>query len=607
MSRSGLFDLDAMHTTDEYETPVAELQFQTMECDGVSWTVRADVAAELLPQLEKCGLRAEFKGKADVVKTGPHRTVYRLQLPSDQFYLKHFRNYHWKGLLINLVRPTKAEAELRAAQRIASLGLPTFEPVAMGCLRRGGMIADSFLVSRGIRDAIPVDEFAAKYLRKVTPPERDRVAITAQCCLRQALATAIGKLCAQLHLAGVEHADFHAANILVRLEGNGEPRLWLIDLHRVYFRNELTDEQRFRNLTFLHQFFAGFSTRSDRLRFYRAYQSVWNEGQGERLSNSRNPGVALTSKERAEIAVLEGYLESGAEKGWKRADRAFRRGNRHVKKIDSSQARCRGLAALDVSWLKGLRSDPEQLFSGETIVWHKQSAKHRVAEISIPASAGIFFGRAFYKCIERVGLWRNWFAPFRMSPVRKAWEFGHALLRRQIDTPKPILCVEKSQAHPRRSYLLTEAVPNTITAVEFLEKFWPQLSTSQQCEWMLSHARRLAEQMRRLHDSGFDHRDLKFSNLLVSVATDDPRIWFLDLDGMRCWRHLPEQRIVQNLARIGISAQVHGLGTKSDRVRFLKWYLGRHRAADWQSWWRRIEESSARKLALNQKRGRAIH
>ncbi|MBS0263169.1 MAG: hypothetical protein JSS02_14590 [Planctomycetes bacterium] len=593
-----------MPASDEYNLMVAPPQFLAADAGGVSWTVRADVARELLPRLRDSGSGPEFEGKGEIVKTGPHRTVYRLQLPSDEFYLKHFRTYHWKGLLLNLVRPTKAESEWHAALRIAALGLPTFEPVALGSVRRRGLVADSFLVSRGIPDAIPVDEFADQHLRPVIDHELDPAGAEKQCRLRQALAQAVGELCARLHVAGVEHADFHAANILVRLERDGTPRLWLIDLHRVYFREQLTDHQRYRNLTFLHQFFAGFSTRADRLRFYQAYLRVWNAGR-QSATGTTKPSRRVDQAH--DIATLESYLESGAEKGWKRADRAFRRGNRHVKKLDNSRSRCRGVAALDAGWLKGLRANPEQLFGGESIVWHKQSAKHRVAEIQVPAAAGPSLGRAFYKCIERVGLWRNWLSPFRDAPVRKAWEFGHALLRRQIDTPRPLVCVEKCEEQPRRSYLLTEAVPATLTAADFLRQTWPTLSPVEQRQWVTVHSRRLAVQMRRLHDAGFDHRDLKFSNLLVSEVTDDARVWFLDLDGMRRWKRLPDQRMVQNLARISISARAHGLGSLADRVRFLKWYLGAHRAADWKTWWHRITETSARKLALNQKRGRAIH
>ncbi|HEY3965604.1 MAG TPA: lipopolysaccharide kinase InaA family protein [Planctomycetaceae bacterium] len=577
---------------------------------GVSWTLRADLVETLLPWLQRVAENPALyglEGTVETVKTGPHRTVYRLCLPSDEFYVKHFRNDHWKGLLLNLVRPTKAKAEWQAAQRIAQLAVPTFEPVALGIVRRDGLVADSFLVSRGIPNAIPLDEFVAVTLLPAPEIPIEGRDAGRQCELRQALATAVGELSARLHLAGVEHADFHAANILVRLEPDGHPRLWLIDLHRVYFRSSLSDEQRFRNLAFLHQFFTGKSTRTDRLRFHRAYQRIWGQRSGCGASPKGATPLVPRDRDRTEIALLEQHLSDGAQRGWRRADRAWRRGHRHVKKLDGASDCCRGVAALNLAWFKQLRDDPERLFRDDVVVWHKQTAKHRIAEVKLSDDLVAPHGTAFFKSVERPGLWQNWLARFRDSPVRKAWEYGHALLRRQIDTPRPILCIERGNSQPRRSYLLTEAVPGTTTATEFLARDWLGLSPETRGRWLRTHSRRLAFQVRRLHESGFDHRDLKFSNLLVSHDLDDPRIWFLDLDGMRAWRRIPEQRSIQNLARINVSAQVHALDSKSERVRFLKWYLGAERSHTWKSWWRRIAETSARKLATNKRRGRAVH
>ena len=62
-------------------------------------------------------------GWAEIVKTGPHRTVYRLVLPQGMFYLKHYRCPDWQAVLQNLVRPSKAELEWRAAMRVSDLGL----------------------------------------------------------------------------------------------------------------------------------------------------------------------------------------------------------------------------------------------------------------------------------------------------------------------------------------------------------------------------------------------------------------------------------------------------------------------------------------------------
>jgi tRNA A-37 threonylcarbamoyl transferase component Bud32 len=593
----------AERATEVGSAPIADREYVAIDLRGVSWKLRADLATAVLPHLQSAVLGLELDGAVETVKSGPHRTVYRLHTPAGEFYLKHFRTNAWKGLVQTLVRQSKAEREASVARRIAALGLPTFEPIALGSIRRHGLLADSFLASRGIPNSLPLDEFVATHF--LAEPE---VSSGRHAKLRQALATAIGELCARLHLAGVEHADFHAANILVRQEPDGRPRLWLIDLHPVNFHGELSDRTRYRNLAYLHQFFVGKSTRADRLRFYRAYQKAWRQREARGGIKSTETCRAIESTlDRQEIATLESSLTQGAFRGWQRADRAWRRGNRHVKKLAGPAGDCRGLAALDRQWLDNLRDDPEQLFRGDSVIWHKQAARHRVAEVQLPDELAHVAKRAFYKCIESREGWRSWLARVRELPVRKAWEFGHALLRRNIDTPKPILCLERTPSQPGRSYLLTEAIPQTRSAADFLGRDWLGLSQVEQRCWLLARARRLAWQMRRLHESAFDHRDLKFANLLVSTELEDPRIWFLDLDGMRVWRHLPQQRMVQNLARIQVSAQSHALGTRSDRVRFLKWYLGPERAHQWKDWWRRIDSTSVRKLARNNRRGRPIH
>jgi tRNA A-37 threonylcarbamoyl transferase component Bud32 len=603
-----------------------EGEFVHLTSAGAAWTIRAELAGQLLPALQLAVDNPVGEAPVETVKTGPHRTVYRLSLAAGEFYLKHFRVKNRRTLLLNALRPTKADLEWRAALRIASLGLPTFEPVALGQIRRGGLVADSFLVSRGIPLAIPLDEFAAKKFppngettvrgpgETTNSGHEDNPGGHRRSELRQRLATALGELTGRLHLAAVEHADFHAANVLVRIGADGTPALWLIDLHRVYFRRTLSHSQRFRNLAFLHQFFAGKSTRSDRLRFYRAYQRVLRRpgsSAGASLCVSTGHSCAQFSAydgnaERAQIATLENCLIAGAHRGWKRADRAWRRGNRHVLKLDSALGGCRGIAAVGLAWLKTVRDDPEQLFR-EVLAWHKKTAKHRVARIAMESGQIGPRGSAFIKCVQQQGLVQRWFSRFRDSPVRKAWEFGHALRRRQVDTPRPILIVERRERNTRKCYLLTEAVPDTVNLSEFLLSSWPHMSQPAQRAWLAARMRRLAWQMRRLHDSGFEHRDLKFPNLLVSRRTADARVWLLDLEGMRAWRRLPEARAAQNLARINVSALAHGIATRSDRLRFLKWYLSDNSLRDWKCWWRRISQISFLKVESNTRRGRAIH
>src|SRR5690349_17515735 len=89
-------------------------------------------------------------GQAQVVKHGPHRTVYRVTLPGLDCYLKHYRMQDTRAWLRELVRPSKARMEHERALEVAARQVPTIEPLALGECRRGP--SESFLVTRTLPD-----------------------------------------------------------------------------------------------------------------------------------------------------------------------------------------------------------------------------------------------------------------------------------------------------------------------------------------------------------------------------------------------------------------------------------------------------------------------
>jgi hypothetical protein len=346
-----------------------------------------------------------------------------------------------------------------------------------------------------------------------------------------------------------------------------------------------------------------------------------------------------------EAGRLEALLERASEAGWCRADRAWRRGNRHVRRIETGATTCRGLATLDAEWQRALCDCPDAPFDRHLIRWCKQSPRRRVAEVLLPTTRSALPsrpGEAYDARNHRTdgggavvpvaglrikaensvdpddglhGYWksvleRGWGARlrsgWRFSPVRRAWETGHALLRRGIDTPRPLVMIETTTGSVRRGDLLTAAVENSMTLHAFFHTRWLEMDAGNQALWLAGRARQLARQLRRLHASGFDHRDLKFPNLLVAEDPADRRVWLLDLDAVRRWPVLPRFRAEQNLARLNVSAmQVAGIRA-SDRLRFLRDYLGSRFPAEWKRWWRAIARKSAEKIARNQRTNRPL-
>ena len=581
----------------------------------VAWDIRLELVDTFLIDH---GLRLDEWQRDDrltIIKHGPHRTVYRLDLPDGTFYLKHFRVADWKAWLRNAVRACPAELERRAVDHVAAVGLATMEIVAIGKTLRGGVVTDSFLISREIPDAVQLDDYLLSMFRELSPQRQAR--------LRQRLAVELGMLAARMHEAGLWHVDFHAGNVLVELGDDDQPRLWLIDLHAAKSRRALSHRQRLANIAALHQFFAGRMTRTDRLRFWRAYDGGrwtvnggrWNEDEGSRMENGTIPSVHRPPSiiHQRRLATLDSYLAATAERGWQRADRAWARGNRHVRKLDTPTSHCRGLATLDETWLKSLRDDPEQLFAAATR-WYKQTRTRRVAAVAVPEH--VRAGGGFWKCLEAPGFVARWLARFRWSPVRRAWEIGHALLRRNIPTPRPLMFVERNDGDTHRHYLLTESVPETVT----LEQFVITHSVTSETGELV---RKLAAVVQRLHAAGFDHRDLKWSNILVHTEgsarfAPHPQplspfrgegsncVWLLDLDAVWQWRWLPRFRRVQNLSRLVVSSLQHAAVRRTDRLRFLRYYLGDSFAAEWKSWWRQIARRAESKIERNQRVGRPV-
>jgi tRNA A-37 threonylcarbamoyl transferase component Bud32 len=85
------------------------------------------------------------------------------------------------------------------------------------------------------------------------------------------LVTAFARFVKDLHGRGVYHGDLKAVNVYVRSGEGGEPRFKLVDYDRVRFGGRVSRRRRIKNLAQLAASVAVLITKTDRLRFFRAY------------------------------------------------------------------------------------------------------------------------------------------------------------------------------------------------------------------------------------------------------------------------------------------------------------------------------------------------
>lgn len=426
-----------------------------MNTGGVRWHVQPE-CQELL--LGADGLRLQDwlrAGWAQIVKHGPHRTVYRIALPGLSVYLKHYRLPDFRAWLRQLVRPAKARMEYDRALAVAQRAVPTIEPLGLGIAWGGAGPGESYLITRSLEDAAPLNGFVERTLATFPEPR--------QTAIRQRLAVALGRLVARLHDAGIVHHDLHAANILVRLEPNDRPLLYLVDLHAVQLRAPLAWPQSQANLILLNRWFILRASRTDRLRFWHAYcrcRETFSAGslgrQQLRLDLVDHPETRNRGRE------LEAQTWQSNLRFWRNRDRRCLVTNRYYYRV--STPAIWGCAVRDVTPedLAPFLADPDGPFRAPALPLLKDSRSSTVAELDLIVAGER--KQIIYKRFRATD-WRDrWLPLIRRTAALRSWIFGHGLRERCLPTARPLAVLHRRRGlQTGDTYLITEKIPTPET------------------------------------------------------------------------------------------------------------------------------------------------
>lgn len=547
--------------------------------------------------LGKAGLRLDEwreQGNVAVIKSGPHRVVYRVDLPQGSIYVKHFLVPDWRATLRQWVRRGKGRNEGKRSQQLASIGVPTITPIALGERRKRKFLLENYLVTLAISSATPLDEFVERDLPDKPEPLRSLI--------RQRLAQAMAVLTARLHDAGLVHQDFHPGNIMVRLAADHSPELFMIDLDALRTSRRVTWKLARQNLALLDHYFWLRSSRTDRHRFLKAYL--------------QNRAEAAPDVRRFALGI-EDATRLWAERLWTRWGRRCRSSNKYFETYRGSTCWCVASRDLDSTLVHSLLENPDLPFQNPATRILKNSRTTTVAETTMLVRGAPT--QVVYKRFNR----KKWLDPlltlFRPSRAWRSWQAGQHLVSRGIPTPQNLAFLSRGRSFasdrifwflPHETYLITVKEDHVVDLATYARKVLSNLAPEVRRARILGLTSALAQLVRSLHERSLSHRDLKASNILINVDSIDTghRLSLIDLVGVRLRHPLPWSRRVQNLARLCISLDAVAGRTRSDSLRFLRLYLpwGLSPLNDWKRTWRAIEKGIRQKRSRNRRRGRPL-
>ncbi len=560
--------------------------------DDTGWWVRADWASALLHDGRLPLDEWKRKGQLTTVKRGPHRVVYRADLPEGSVYVKHFLVPNFRAKARQWFRSGKGRNEGRRAAKLEAIGVPTITPVALGERRVRRFLLENYLVTKEIANTLPLDEFVESRLPLMPPARQGK--------LRRDLARVLADLTARLHDAGFVHQDFHPGNLLIRIEPDDSLRLAVIDLDALRVTRRLSWADVRENLALLNHYFWSRCNRADRYRFLTAY-----------LKARREPSAP---EARGLAREIERSTRAWAERLWRRWGRRCWSRNKYFNVHEKKNIRAIASRDLDPSSVEEIVDDPEAIFRREGTVILKDSRTALVAETTLTVKGRPT--RVIYKRFNPKKTLETLLNLVRPSRAGRAWQAGQHLKSRGLPTPQNLAYAVKTGRGPLgrwltgQAYLVTIKAEPSITLGDYARTVLPLASPEERRAQIQRLTLALARLLRVLHERSMSDRDLKAANILIEgdPAAEEIALTLIDLVGVQLLHPLPKGRRLQNLARLQLSlADVPGR-TRTDALRFLRAYLpwGLSPRNDWKGLWRKVERLIDYKEEKNRRRGRPL-
>lgn len=560
--------------------------YDVFQLDETVWNVASDVREAFFTRDGFCFRSWIEQGAAKLVKSGSGRSIYYVQIPGLHLYVKHFEITPGTANLYRALRQGRAEKEYEVARLLWQSGVPTIRPLALGERRRNGLLEEAFLITEAIPNGMTLFELIEDHVRTG--------AMEIAHSHRRQIIHEVARLTAALHRAGLEHRDLHERNLIYQKLEDDRFRLYLVDLHELEKHRHLEWSSTVNELARLGRYFSIRTERTDRLRFFRHYAHL-RQLDGRLFKSFAREVEYETIESRADF--------------WRRRDVRATNRMSGTKSILVPGGKAWAQEDLPHSFFQRFAADPEKFLATSIRHWWKRGKGTNVGAIQLdeldPDRTQVVKKYIHPPVRELFASWG------RDNAATRAWKNGLALRLRELPTPRPLMLVHRYKGMLlESSYLLTERVDSSLTIAEYLSDEIAPLPENERRRVLRGCIIRAASLLRRMHDRRVTHHDLKATNILATKTSDlaHPDLWLIDLDGVQTWQRIPDADLLQNIARFAVSFMDNRHLSRTDRLRFVKRYLGAgsQNKKTWKALWRAIDRWATEKIQRNRRRGRAV-
>jgi len=496
---------------------------------AITWTATKDMSPDMLNAIEDRIHGLEIDPGVPFIKNNNVRSAFLLDTgvqgcPS--LFVKWFKKPAITQRIRYLFVPSKALEEWRNLRALEKHGLPCPQALAFFEKRSCGLLTTSCLIIQGLDGAQPLNA----YKTDCTLSSSQKFTLTRQ----------VARLSAAMHSTGVFSRDYHAGNIMVRLTGEKNFELFLIDLHKARIVKKIKNAMIITDLAKLSNSFP--LSRMAKLRFAREYylHASVSMPLAEFLRRIMEKSARIQTRRiisRSKRCVLKSSVFEIA-RTWS---------ERYCGRRDFGHAAANAVITQHLNTC-----------DGQTII--KKTSKSILSTHVLNQGGSVCVKGYRYR-----GLCYALLNMFRKSRALKSWVNANGFIVRGLLTPQPLAMIEKRWGSVcRENFYICRwqdkapELNNYITGRQ-----WPLADKK-------NFIRCLATTIIKLHAQGIYHGDLKSNNILVQENKASWDFLFIDLDRVSFTRELTFDRRANNLAQI--NASISNIMTLRDRLRFFRFY-----------------------------------